>query len=73
MTARRRKKREAPFTLELAMLHLSGLDWVEAHEYVARRQGIEMTSSEIKIFAIAAEYSYKLELIEAVRRGWIYV
>gem|GEM_PF-2532136 len=73
MTARRKKKREAPFTLEIAMLHLSGLDWIETFEYVSRRHGIGMTSSDIKVFAVAAEYSYELELIEAVRKGWIYV
>ncbi|MBO9122516.1 MULTISPECIES: hypothetical protein [unclassified Rhizobium] len=55
------------------MLHLSGLDWIETFEYVSRRHGIGMTSSDIKVFAVAAEYSYELELIEAVRKGWIYV
>jgi hypothetical protein len=73
MTARRKKRREPPFNLELAMLHLSGLDWAEAYEYVARRNGIDMSISDIKVFAVAAEYSYQLELIEAVRKGWIYV
>ncbi|NLS20612.1 hypothetical protein HGP16_29270 [Rhizobium sp. P40RR-XXII] len=68
-----KRKKKGAIPLDMAMLHLSGLDWMEAMQYINERDGCNLNKHEILILASGLEYSYECELVKAVRQGLLYV
>jgi hypothetical protein len=64
---KKRRWKKATFSVDLAMLHLSGLTWTEIFQYKTSADACKLSSHEIQILAAGAEHAYEGELIKAVR------